>query len=312
MSRIVGLFLLVAAVLLLYASAYVVPEWEQVVITRFGKPRRIITEPGLSFRVPIFDKVRRFDRRFLEWDGKVTEIPTKEKRNILVDTYARWRITDPQVFLERFEEERRAQSRLDGILNGETRDAVARHDLGELIRTTDREPAIDDTLLAEEAGSGLEPIEIGREAIREEILVNSQERVKDLGIEILDVQFKRINYVEDVRRSVFERMIAERQRIADRFRSEGEGEASKIRGDKERELKRITSEAYRRAQEIVGEADARATEIYAGAYDQSADSRSFYEFLKTMESYPETFDEDTSLVLSTEGDFYRFLVGGGR
>ncbi len=312
MIRILGLFGIFLAALAIYASAFVVPEWEQVVITRLGKPRRTITQPGLKFRVPIIDKVRSFDRRFLEWDGKVTEIPTKEKRNILVDTYARWRITDPLVFLERFQEERRAQSRLDGILNGETRDAVARHDLGELIRTTDREPAIDETLLAEEAGSGLEPIEVGREAIRQEILKNAQERVKDLGIEILDVQFKRINYVEEVRRSVHERMIAERKRIADRFRSEGEGEASKINGDKERELKRITSEAYRKAQEIVGDADARATEIYASAYDQSTDSRTFYEFLKTMESYGETFDEETWMVLSTDGEFYRFLVEGAR
>lgn len=312
MSRIIGLFAIFIAVIAVYASAFVVPEWEQVVITRFGEYQRTIEEPGLNFRVPIIDTVRRFDRRFLEWDGNVTEIPTKEKRNIQVDTYARWRITNPKTFLERFQEERRAQSRLDGILNGETRDAVARHDLAELIRTTDREPVVDDTLLAEEAGSGLEPIEIGREVIRAEILKNAQERVKDLGIEILDVQFKRINYVEDVRRSVHERMIAERQRIADRFRSEGEGEASKIRGDKERELKSITSEAYRTAQEIIGKADAEATEIYASAYDQSSDSRAFYEFLKTMESYPETFDEETSLVLSTKGDFYRFLVDGAR
>ena len=312
MSRIIialGALLLGA---IIFASAFVITEAEQVVITRLGEPRRTLTEPGLNFRFPVIDKVRRFDRRFLEWDGKVTEIPTKEKRNILVDTYARWRITNPLIYLERFQEERRAQSRLDGILNGETRDAVARHDLAELIRTTDREPQVDDSLPEEEGGAGLEPIKIGREAIRQEILRNAQERVKEFGIEIVDVQFKRINYVEEVRRSVFDRMVAERKRIADRFRSEGEGEASRIRGDKERELKRITSEAYRKAQEVVGAADAQATEIYARAYDQSADSRSFYEFLKTMESYAETFDEETSLVLSTGGDFYRFLVDGGQ
>ncbi len=313
MKQIVLLIVLAGAALLIYSAAYVVPEWQQVVITRFGRPiGEPKTTPGLKFRVPIFDEVRRFEKRFLEWDGKVTEIPTKEKRNILIDTYARWRITDPLVFLERFQDEPRAQSRLDGILNGETRDAVARHDLAELIRTTDREPVLDDSQPAEEAGAGLEPIEVGREAIRQEILVNAQKRVEGLGIEILDVQFKRINYIEDVRRSVFERMIAERRRIADRFRSEGEGEASRIRGDKERELKRITSEAYRTAQEVVGNADAQATEIYAAAYNQSADSRSFYQFLKTMESYPETFDQDTWMVLSTSGDYYRFLVEGSK
>ncbi len=314
MKQIILIIVLLATAAGIYSSAYVVQEWQQVVITRFGKPiGEPTTSPGLKFRAPIIDKVRRFDKRFLEWDGKVTEIPTKEKRNILVDTYARWRITDPLLFLERFQgDEDQAQSRLDGILNGEARDAVARHDLAELIRTTDREPVLDDSQPAEEAGAGLEPIEVGREAIRQEILRNAQQRVEGLGIAILDVQFKRINYIEDVRRSVFERMIAERRRIADRFRSEGEGEASRISGDKERELKRITSEAYRTAQEIVGNADAQATEVYAAAYNQSADSRSFYQFLKTMESYPEIFDEETWLVLSTGGDFYRFLVEGGR
>ncbi|MEM7582654.1 MAG: protease modulator HflC [Acidobacteriota bacterium] len=311
MARTAAGFAGIIIAIIVISAAYVVPEGEQVVITRFGEPiGEPITEPGLKFRVPFVDTVRRFEKRFLEWDGKVTEIPTKEKRNILVDTYARWRITDPLVFLKRFQVESRAQARLSGILNGETRDAVARHDLAELIRTTDREEVRDESLLGDEAGSGLEPIQIGREAIRQEILRNAQQRVKDFGIEILDVQFKRINYVEEVRTSVYERMIAERRRIADRFRSEGEGEASRIRGDKERELKRIQSEAYREAREIIGEADAEAAEIYAQAYNQSADSRSFYEFLKTMESYDATFDQDTWVVLSTQGDFFKFLVSG--
>ena len=313
MKRGILIVLIVLVAVLLYAAAFVVPEWEQVVITRFGKPKRIITTPGLKFKLPIIDEARRFDKRFLEWDGSVTEIPTKEKRNILVDTYARWRITDARVFLESLTDEAGAQSRPDGILNGATRDAVARHKLAELIRTTDREPA-PEAQLEEDAGPGLELIEIGREAIRQEILRNAQEKIleQSWGLELLDVQFKRINYVEDVRRSVFERMIAERKRIADRYRSEGEGKASEIRGEKERKLKEITSEAYRTAQEIVGGADAQATEIYARAYDQSADSRRFYEFLKTMESYPEVFDEETSVILSTGGDFYRFLVEGGQ
>ncbi len=309
MIRTLGGFVAIFLALVVATSVYVVPEGQQVVKTRFGEPiGEPITEPGLKFKVPFVDKIRVFEKRFLEWDGKVTEIPTKEKRNILVDTYARWRITDPLIFLKRFQVERSAQDRLSGILNGETRDAVARHDLAELIRTTDREEIRDETLLEGEAGSGLEPIEIGREAIRQEILKNAQARVVDFGIEILDVQFKRVNYVEDVRKSVYERMIAERRRIADRFRSEGEGEASRIRGDKERELESIQSEAYRTAEEIRGKADAEATEIYAQAYNQSADSRSFYEFLKTMESYGETFDEDTWVVLSTGGDFYKYLV----
>ena len=310
MQRVALGFLLLLAGLVFMSSAYVVPEWEQVVITRFGKPiGEPITSPGLKFRMPFFDKVRRFDKRFLEWDGKVTEIPTKEKRNILVDTYARWRITDPLQFLQSLRDQTSAQSRLDGILNGETRDAVARHDLAELIRSSDREPAQDESQHQDEVTS-LEPINVGREAIRQEILENAKTQIEQQGwgIELLDVQFKRINYVEDVRESVFSRMIAERKRIADRFRSEGEGEASRIRGDKERELKQIQSEAYRQAQEIIGSADAEATKIYAEAYNRSADSRSFYEFLKTMESYRDTVDEDTWMVLSTDTDFYRFMV----
>ncbi len=310
-----GVLVLIVLGVLLVSSVYVVGEWEQVVITRFGKPiGQPTTEPGLKLRMPFVDTVRRFEKRFLEWDGRVTEIPTEEKRNILVDTYARWRITDPLLFLTSLQSEDRAQRRLDGILNGETRDAVARHTLAELIRSTDREPVRDETLAAEDADAGLEPIEVGRDAIRQEILANAQKQVQDLdlGIEIVDVQFKRINYVEDVRRSVYARMTAERQRIAARFRSEGEGEALHIRGDKERELKRIRSEAYRTAQEIVGGADAEATEIYAAAYNRSADSRGFYEFLKTMESYEETFDASTSLLLSSDSDFYRFLVDGDR
>ena len=314
--RGLGGFVLALLIVAVLSSAYVVDEGKQVMITRFGKPiGEPITEPGLKFRIPFLDTVRVFEKRFLEWDGKVTEIPTKEKRNILVDTYARWRISDPKIFLERLRDEETAQSRLDGILNGETRDSIARHDLAELIRTTtDREAVRDPSQPAEEAGADLEEIEVGRQTIREEIQKNARKRIEeqDWGIELLDVQFKRINYVADVRQSVYTRMIAERQRIADRFRSEGEGEASRIRGDKERELKSIQSEAYRQAQEIIGRADAEATEIYARAYDQSAQAREFYEFLKTMESYSETFDEETWMMLSTDSDFYRFLIDGDR
>ncbi len=307
MFRTLAGFVAILIALVVATAAYVVPEWEQVVITRFGEPiGEPITTPGLKFKMPFIDKVRRFEKRFLEWDGKVTEIPTTENF-ILVDTYARWRITDPLVFLKRFQVESRALARISNILDSETRDSVARHELAELIRTSDREPQRDESLRDDNV-SVFEPIEFGREAIRQEILASAQESVKGFGIEILDMQFKRINYIEKVRQSVFERMTAERRRIADRFRSEGEGKAAEIRGAKERELKSIQSEAYRKAEEIRGNADAEATEIYAAAYNQSADSRAFYEFLKTMESYGETFDEDTWVVLSTGGDFYKYLV----
>jgi membrane protease subunit HflC len=281
-------------------------ETEQVIKTQFGKPvGGPIAEPGLHFKLPMVQRVHRFEKRFLEWDGDATELTTKDKRFIFVDTYARWRISDPLLFFQRLQDERRAQSRLDDILDGESRNAIAKHNLVELVRSSNREPVQDETQL--DVQSQLEEIQFGRERTRQEILVAAQQRTQDLGIEVLDVQFKRINYVEDVRRKVYDRMIAERQRIAERYRSEGEGEAARIRGELERELKRIQSEAYREAQGIVGKADAEATEIYARAYDRSADSRGFYEFLKTMETLVSTTDESTSILLSTSGDFYRFL-----
>lgn len=306
---IAGLLAMVALVVL-FSAVYVVEEWQQVVVTRFGEPvGEPITTPGLKLKVPVFDRIHRFDHRFLEWDGRVTQVPTREKRFILVDTYARWRITDPLQFFKRLRDEEGAQLRLDGIINGETRDAVARHDLVELVRTSNREPAVVQAEIAGEEPSILEPIEYGREKVRLEILRTAQERVADLGIEILDVRFKRINYVEEVQRSVYERMIAERRRIADRFRSEGEGEASRILGEKERELLRIQSEAFRQAEIIRGAADAEATQIYAQAYGQSREAAEFYRFLRSMETLAATIDADTSLVLSTEGEFYRYLDG---
>ena len=304
-------FLAIVAVIVVASSAFIVTEMEQVIITRFGKPiRDQFLTPGLKFKVPMVDSANHFDKRFLEWDCSANELPTKDKRFIWVDTYARWRINDPLLFFQRLRDERGAQSRLDDILDGETRNAIAKHNLVEVIRLSNREPEIDESQ-PEESGI-LEVIEKGRERIRQEILTNAQARTADLGIEILDVQFKRINYVEEVRRKVYDRMVAERQRIADRFRSEGQGEASRILGEMERELKRIQSEAYREAREIIGGADAEATAIFARAYNQSADSRSFYEFLKTMETFETTVDDETWLLLSTDGEFYKYLKTSGR
>jgi membrane protease subunit HflC len=309
--RIGGIALAVVILIVLLSSLYIVKEHEQVIITQFGKPiGDPITEPGLKVKAPIIQKVNRFDKRFLEWDGDPNQLPTKDKRFIWVDMYARWRITDPLLYFQRLRDERGAQTRLDDILDGETRNAIANHNLLEVIRNTNRTPEQSELETRDE--TGLEEISIGREMIRDEILSKAKTRTKDLGIEILDVQFKRINYVEEVRQKVYERMVAERMRIADRFRSEGEGEASRIRGEKERELKRIQSEAYRQAREIRGDADAGATEIYAAAYNRSAGTQAFYEFLKTMEIYRTTLDSETSLILSTEGEFYKFIKQSGR
>ncbi len=293
-------------VLIVLSGAYVVNEPEQCIITQFGKPvGDPILTPGLKFKIPLIQKVHRFEKRFLEWDGDPNQLPTRDKRFIWVNTYARWRITDPLKYFQRLNNERGAQTRLDDILDGETRNAIAKYDLVEVVRSTNRQAQIGELIAEDE--TALEQISQGRGRIREEVLANAQSRTADLGIEILDIEFKRINYVEEVSRKVYERMVAERQRIADRFRSEGQGEAFRIIGEKDRELLRIRSEAYRHAQEIKGNADAEATRIYAGAYNRSADTRSFYEFLKTMESYKQTLDQESTLVLTTDGDFYRFL-----
>jgi membrane protease subunit HflC len=305
MMRNLWIIVVLLLLIVLRGAFYVVKEPEQVVITQFGKPiGDPITTPGLKLKAPFIQKVHRFDKRFLEWDGDANELPTKDKRFIFVDTYARWRITDPLLFFQRLRDERGAQTRLDDILDGETRNAIANHNLVELIRSSNRE-VVPSELDQDE--TSLDPIQYGRDYIREEVLTAAQSRTTDLGIEILDVQFKRINYVEEVRRKVYERMIAERRRIADRFRSEGEGEASRIQGEKERDLQRIRSQAYKEAREIIGRADARATSIYAAAYDRSGDSRAFYQFLKTMEIYEQTLDAETTLILSTDGEFYQFL-----
>lgn len=300
----------VAVILLIivYSSAFIVNETEQVIITQFGKPVRdpIIT-PGIHFKIPLVQKANFFDRRFLEWDGDPNQVPTQDKRFIWVDTYARWRIKDPLLFFQRLRDERGAQSRLDDILDGETRNAIAKHLLVEIVRSTNRQPTLPEGFVSDEITSSLQDINYGREKITREIFKAAADRTIELGIELLDIRFKRINYVEEVQKKIFERMITERKRIADKFRSQGQGEASKILGDRERELKKIQSGAYKQAQEIIGKADAEATSIYAKAYNQSAASREFYRFLKTMETYESTMSEKDWLVLSTEGDFYRYL-----
>ncbi len=306
MKRIIFLILLALIILGAYSSLYIVDETQQVVKTRFGKPvGHAITTPGLHAKVPYFDVLHYFDKRYLEWDGRPNQIPTKDKRFIWVDTYARWRISDPLLFYQRLYDERGAHSRLDDIIDGETRNAIAGHNIIEVVRMSNRESLVDSTALEEQ--TKLEKIIVGREKIGDEILIAAQARCVDLGIEILDIEFKRINYVKEVQEKVFERMITERKRIADKYRSEGQGEASRINGERERELLRIQSEAFRKAQEIKGKADAEATAIYNQAYNRNPQTREFYNFMKTMETYLNTIDGSTTIMLSTEGDFYKFL-----
>ncbi|WP_138430632.1 protease modulator HflC [Fodinibius saliphilus] len=286
---------------------YIVDETEQVVITQFGDPvGETITEPGMKMKIPFVQTANFFDKRYLEWDGDRNQVPTKDKKFIFVDTYARWQITDPLQFFKRLRDERGAQSRLDDILDGETRNAIASHDLVEVVRSTNRDPETGATI-TEIVEDSLADIVVGRDSIQTAIQQLANKRASDLGLEVLDFRFKRINYVEEVRKTVYDRMISERNRIADKFRSEGQGEAARINGEKERELKSIQSEAFREAEEIRGKADAEATAIYAEAYDQSRAARELYNFTRTMESYGKVFDEQTSIILSTESEFYEYL-----
>ena len=299
-SIIIGLTILTT----LSTSVYVTNEAQQVIITQFGRPvGEVVTDAGLHIKVPFIQAANYFEKRFLEWDGVANQVPTRDKRFIWVDTYARWRISNPLLFFQRLRDERGAETRISAILDGETRNAVARHDLVEVVRNSNREP--DEILLdAEEETAILEQIQLGREAITREVLEAAQSSFNDLGIEILDVRFKRINYVEEVQVDVFQRMIAERQRIASRYRSEGEGETARIDGERERELQRIQSLAYREAEEIRGQADGEATRIYAAAYNRDDD---FYAFIKSLETYELTADPSSILILTTDSELLRFV-----
>ncbi len=299
--------LAIAGLITLFNSVFIVDETQQVVITQFGKPMgNVITSPGMYFKVPFTQKAKFFDRRYLEWDGDQAQVSTKEKQLIFVDTYARWQITDPLQFYKRLTNERGAQSRIDDILDGETKDHIAKNKMHELVRSTNRTP--DQSNLTDgEMKDSLNPIMVGRAKIQNEILASANIQAADLGIKILDFRFKRINYVQDVKNQVYKRMNSERHRIADKFRSEGQGEASIINGEKVRELKVIQSEAYRVAEEIKGDADAEAAAIYASAFNRSSQSQKLYSFLKSMETFENTFDDQTHVILSTDSDLYRYL-----
>ena len=294
----------IALLVILGQSAYTVSETEQVILTQFGEPvGDPIVTPGLKFKIPFIQRTNVFEKRFLEWDGNPDQMPTRDRRFIRVDTYARWRITDPLLFFQRLRDERGAQSRLDDILDGETRNAVARHDLIELVRSTTRDPA-DVQIESDEEEVILEAIESGRREIQRDILETAAARTADLGIELLDLRLKRINYIEEVQQDVFARMIAERDRVAEQFRSEGQGESARIHGERERELAQIQSEAYREAEELRGQADAEATGIYAEAYSRDAD---FYAFTKSLETYEQTMDPETFFILGTDSDLLKYL-----
>jgi membrane protease subunit HflC len=302
--------ILILGAIAFYLCTYVVKETDQVILTQFGKPvGEPVTEAGLHFRLPFIQDVNRIEKRFLPWDGPANEMSTKDKTYLIIDTYARWRISDAMQYFLRLRDERSALSRLDDILGSETRNAVAKHELIEIVRTTKDRVAVTDKSLTEGMGNVgmLYPINVGREKVEQEIFEKAAAKLAGFGIELLDVRFKRINYNETVRRRIYERMVSERQQIAARFRSEGAGEAAKIIGKKERDLQEIESESYKRVQEIYGEADAKASAIYAKAYDSSSESAEFYQFIKTLETYRDVLSSEVSLVLTTDSPLFRLL-----
>ena len=297
--------------LVLSGAFYTVNQTEQVIITQFGQPvGNPITEPGLHFKIPFVQNVNILDKRFLEWDGAPVAIPTRDKTYIHVDTFARWRIEDPKTYFVRLHDERSAQSRLEDILGSETRNAIAKHDLIEIVRSDkNRQPMRDETLKGGPTGviGVLPPIQFGRLKIEEEIKAAAEQKLEEFGITVLDFRIKRVNYNPDVLDRIYQRMISERLQIAQLFRSEGEGESARIAGQRERDLNEIQSNAYRQVQQIRGEADAKATEIYARAYTQNPQAAEFYAFVKSLEIYHKIFSKNSTLVLSTDSDIFALL-----
>ncbi|MBN1956799.1 MAG: protease modulator HflC [Desulfuromonadales bacterium] len=295
--------IIVAVLLIAQGGIYVVNEAEQAIVTQFGKPVSGVVSSGLHFKIPFIQDVNRFENRILKWDGDPNQIPTKDKKFIWVDTTARWRIKDPLLFFTSVATERGAHSRLDDIIDSVVRDAVSGHLLVELVRGKDYVSQSEERF--EVDGVQILPQDmLGREEILSRILARASASTPEYGIELLDVQIKRINYVEQVRTRVYERMVNERKKVAAQYRSEGEGEKAEILGQMQRELKEISSEAYRKALEIRGSADAEAAAIYAEAYNQD---KEFYTFLRTLESYKKTIRDNGKLVISTDGDYYRYL-----
>ncbi|MHB8054072.1 MAG: protease modulator HflC [Candidatus Aminicenantales bacterium] len=294
---------------LLGGAVYVVSETNQVVVTQFGDPiGGTVSRPGLHLKLPFIQKANYFEKRWLAWDGDPNQIPTRDKKYIWVDTYCRWRIADPLVFFQRVNDERNAHSRLDDIVDGETRNTIAKFDLIEIVRSSNRDFEMSEDAALLDLSEVAVKIEAGREKLAQIILANASKITPQFGVELKDVRIKRVNYVDEVQKKVFDRMIAERQRIASKYRSEGDGKSAEIRGQKERELKKIQSEAYKTAQEIKGKADAEATKIYAAAYNLDPE---LYQFMKSLDTYRTALAKDTWLLLTTDSEFLKYLKSSG-
>jgi modulator of FtsH protease HflC len=315
MKATITLITLLVLTLVLGSGFYTVSMTEQVIITQFGMPvGEPVKEAGLHWKRPFIQSVNRIEKRVLEWDGPATKMPTKDKVFIIVDTFGRWQIDDPLTYFTKLRDERTALSRLDDILGSETRNVIARHNFIEAVRTSkDRKVAAEAVALSATTAKAdahtdvLPPIEKGRILLEDEILKSAAPKVQEYGVKLLDVRFKRLDYDASVATSIHQRMMTERQKIAEMHRSEGAGQAAEILGEKERDLAQIESEAYRKVQEIEGAADAKATEVYAKAYNQTPEAAALFEFTKSMEAYKQLFTSDTQLILTTDSDLLRYL-----
>jgi modulator of FtsH protease HflC len=300
---------ILAVILFASGAAYTIDETQQVVITQFGQPiGKSIAQAGLHFKIPFIQQANYFEKRILQWDGHPNQIPTKDKRYIWVDTTARWKIVDALKFLQSVTNEAGAHARLDDVIDSATRDFVTSHNLVEAVRNTNR--LMDEEVIAAAGDEfvffddDIERISVGREELTRGVLVQASQIVPQYGIELIDVRIKRINYVKEVQERVYERMISERKRAAEQYRSEGQGRRAEIQGQTIKELDQIRSEAYRISQEKKGEADAEATNIYADAYNKDPE---FYGFMMTLETYKDTIDKDTLIILSTDSEYYEYL-----
>lgn len=314
------LALIVVGFVALGGTFFIIPEGRQAVITQFGRPVRSIKSAGLHYKLPLVQDVRMIDLRILSWDGYPNQIPTKDKKYIEVDTTARWKITDPLKFIQTVQNERGARSRLDAILDGVTRDVISGHNLVEAVRNSNK---IIETLeemknkvqaqkkegiiVEEEVVGEIEEVKIGREQLSELIIEGARKELQPLGVELIDVQLKRISYEDSVEQKVYSRMISERERIASKIRSYGKGEEAKIKGKTDKDLKEIQSKAYRKVQTIKGEAESQAIQIYARAFNKSPN---FYRFLRTLEAYEKTLSKDTTFLMSTDSKFWKILQEG--
>jgi len=306
MKRGIIIILAVALLIIIADGFYVLDETEQVIITQLGKPvGEAITTAGLKFKMPLFQKVNKFEKRILEWDGDAKQIPTSDKRYIWLDSFSRWKIVDPLKFYETTRTQMQAHSRLDDVISGTTRDIISSNQLLEIVRNTNRKLQFTSEYDEKTSLDVIEDsIEMGRSNIANRIYELSKPLIEEYGIELIDVRIKRVNYVQEVRGKVYERMISERNKIAARYRSEGEGNSAEILGKMQRELDQIQSEAYKTAQTIIGEADASAIKIYADAYNRDPE---FFGFLKTMEAYEKTLDKRSTLIMTSDSEFYKYL-----